>query len=82
MRHSPANIVELCGSGTTGCHGWVHQHVREAERLGLIVPLGGDPRTTPVRDWRGDWLRLNQDGTATTLTQTEIIILQTKGNRQ
>lgn len=82
MRHGPSNIVELCGSGTTGCHGWVHQHVREAERLGLIVPLGRDPRTTPVRDWRGDWLRLNQDGTATTLTQTEIIILQTKGNRQ
>ena len=82
MRHSPANIVELCGSGTTGCHGWVHQHVKEAERLGLIVPLGADPRDVPVFDWRGDWLRLNQDGTAITLTQTEIIILQTKGNRQ
>lgn len=82
VRHSPANIVELCGSGTTGCHGWVHQHVKEAERLGLIVPLGADPRDVPVFDWRGRWLRLNQDGTAITLTQTEIILLQTKGNRQ
>ena len=43
VRHSPANIVILCGSGTTGCHGWVHQHVAEAERLGLIVPVGLDP---------------------------------------
>lgn len=72
VRHSPANIVELCGSGTTGCHGWVHQHVKEAERLGLIVPFGRDPRTTPVRDWQGIWLRLNQDGTATRLTAMEV----------
>lgn len=75
MRHSPANIVELCGSGTTGCHGWVHQHVKEAVRLGLIVPLGRDPRTTPVCDWQGIWLRLNQDGTATRLTAMEVATL-------
>lgn len=81
VRHSPANIVELCGSGTTGCHGWVHQHVAEAERLGLIVPFGADPRDVPVFDWEGRWLRLNMDGTATPLTQTEIILLRTKGNQ-
>lgn len=79
VRHSPANIVELCGSGTTGCHGWVHQHVKEAERLGLIVPLGRDPRTTPVRDWQGIWLRLNQDGTATRLTAMEVATLDIDG---
>lgn len=81
MRHSPANIVELCGSGTTGCHGWVHQHVKEAERLGLIVPFGRDPRTTPVRDWQGIWLRLNQDGTATRLTAMEVATLDIDGRR-
>ena len=73
VRHSPVNIVELCGSGT------VHQHVKEAERLGLIVPLGGDPRTTPVRDWQGIWLRLNQDGTATRLTAMEVATLDIDG---
>lgn len=77
VRHSPANIVELCGSGTTGCHGWVHQHVAEAERLGLIVPLGIDPLSTPVRDWQGRWLWLNQDGTATPLTMRETLTIQT-----
>ena len=82
VRHSPANIVELCGSGDTGCHGWVHRHVAEAERLGLIVPFGMDPLAIPVRDWRGKWFRLNQDGTAVALTQTEIILLQTKGTQQ
>ena len=81
MRHSPVNILELCGSGDTGCHGWVHQHVAEAERLGLIVPLGADPRDVPVFDWEGRWMLLNMDGTATPLTQTEIILLQTKGNQ-
>lgn len=81
VRHSPANIVELCGSGTTGCHGWVHQHVAEAERLGLIVPFGADPRDVPVFDWEGRWMLLNMDGTATPLTQTEIILLRTKGNQ-
>ena len=74
-----ANIVELCGSGTTGCHGWVHQHVEEAERLGLIVPLGIDPLSTPVRDWQGRWLWLNQDGTATPLTMRETLTIQTEG---
>ena len=70
------------GGGDTGCHGWVHRHVAEAERLGLIVPFGMDPLAIPVRDWRGKWFRLNQDGTAVALTQTEIILLQTKGNQQ
>ena len=79
VRHSPANIVELCGSGTTGCHGWVHQHV--AERLGLIVPLGADPRDVPVFDWEGRRLLLNMDGTATRLTGLEIARLDIDGRR-
>ena len=48
---------------------------------GLIVPFGADPRDVPVLDWEGRWLRLNMDGTATPLTQTEIILLRTKGNQ-
>ena len=62
-----------------GGHGWVHQHVKEAERLGLIVPLGIDPLSTPVRDWQGRWLWLNQDGTATPLTMRETLTIQTEG---
>lgn len=29
MRDLPCNIVELCGSGTTGCHGWAHAHLAD-----------------------------------------------------
>jgi hypothetical protein len=35
--HTFANVVLLCGSGTTGCHGWVHAHPAEARRQGWIV---------------------------------------------
>ena len=31
------NLVPLCGSGTTGCHGWVTLHPSEAEAVGLHV---------------------------------------------
>lgn len=70
---SPENLVRLCGSGTTGCHGWVHEHPAEAERLGYILPSWRDPLNAPVRDWNGDWWWLLTDGTAQRLTQIEII---------
>ena len=31
------NTVVLCGSGTTGCHGWVTEHPILAEQEGLYV---------------------------------------------
>lgn len=36
-----ANLVILCGSGTTGCHGWVEKNRRQARALGFLVPLNG-----------------------------------------
>ncbi len=36
-RESPANLLLLCGSGTTGCHGYVESHRSEAETNGYIV---------------------------------------------
>lgn len=58
----PANLITLCGSGTTGCHGWVEANPREAMRLGLAVSRYADPQTVPVHTWRGLlWLR--NDGT-------------------
>ena len=45
---SPANLLTLCGSGTTGCHGWVEFHRSQAEALGFIVRHGIDPATVPV----------------------------------
>ena len=62
-RHSPANLVYLCGEdNSTGCHGWVHQHPEEAHGTGYYLRAGEDPRGIPVLDWRGRWLLLDDDG--------------------
>ena len=35
-----ANGLALCGSGTTGCHGWVEQHRDEAVAQGYLIRRG------------------------------------------
>ena len=59
--HQPANLLLLCGSGTTGCHGWVHAHPAPAYRLGYLVHAWDDPTTIPVHYHTG-WQLLDQDG--------------------
>lgn len=46
----PANLILLCGSGTTGCHGWVESHRAFARASGWLVPLNGVrlPSEVPV----------------------------------
>lgn len=55
--NDPANLVILCGSGTTGCHGWVHANPAEAYRTGWLVRRLGadDPAAIPVLDLMGHW---------------------------
>ena len=60
--HQPANLLLLCGSGTTGCHGWVHAHPAPAYRLGYLVHAWDDPTTIPVHYHTGGWQLLDQDG--------------------
>lgn len=36
----PSNLILLCGSGTTGCHGRVEKDRAQAENLGFIVRRG------------------------------------------
>jgi hypothetical protein len=54
----PANRIMLCGTGTTGCHGWAH-HNRDAARPGgyILLPTTDgrttDPATVPV--WSFLW---------------------------
>lgn len=61
--HEAGNLLTLCGSGTTGCHGWVHAHPARAYRLGYLVHMGKDPATIPVYYRTGGWQQLNPDGT-------------------
>ena len=53
--NGPANLVTLCGSGTTGCHGWVEGNRRIAYALGWLVPSWADPEAWPIRFAEGHW---------------------------
>jgi hypothetical protein len=56
-----SNLLLACGSGTTGCHGWITEHPGEAKRRGLSVWRSDDPALTPVM-YRGAWARLDNTG--------------------
>jgi hypothetical protein len=59
----PSNGITMCGSATTGCHGWAESNPTEAERLGFAVQSWADPTTVPVKTHRG-WRLLTDNGTA------------------
>lgn len=46
--NSPVNLIVLCGSGTTGCHGYVETHREEARERGWAVSQWADPADIPV----------------------------------
>lgn len=45
----PSNLVTLCGSGTTLCHGEVESNRTQAEEIGLLVPTGKTPAHIPIQ---------------------------------
>ncbi len=49
-RNAASNLLLLCGSGTTRCHGWVESHRDHALLLGLLIPKGSPylPADIPV----------------------------------
>lgn len=60
---SPANGIPACGSGTTGCHGWIESNPEWAELLGWRITSGSDPEAAPFWSrfgWRR-W-RIEDDG--------------------
>ncbi|QJU52193.1 hypothetical protein SCB71_14580 [Herbiconiux sp. KACC 21604] len=47
----PENLLSLCGSGTTGCHGWVTGHPRLSDECGWSVSTNATeygPESVPV----------------------------------
>lgn len=59
----PTNLLWLCGSGTTGCHGWAESNRSVSYDEGWLVPHGITPPVdVPVRLWDGRLVYLNPDG--------------------
>lgn len=61
-KHVLSNLMLLCGSGTTGCHGWVTTSPRTADQLGWLVWSYENPAEKPVRLWAFRWGLLGDDG--------------------
>jgi hypothetical protein len=67
----PSNLQLLCGSGTTGCHGFKTTNPKAAMDEGLSVPSWADPLVWPGRRWVRDgmgvtrpvWCLYRDDGT-------------------
>lgn len=61
-KHTPENIVTLCGSGTSpGCHNDVESQRAVATEQGWLVPSGVDPSSWPVLR-QGIWLQPTAEG--------------------
>lgn len=69
LRGGIANCLILCGTGTTGCHGWVERNRDRAIELGLLIPLNATteefrPERVRVQRLSGGWWLLTESGRA------------------
>lgn len=60
--HSAANLILLCGSGTTGCHGWVHANPLKACADGWMLKSWQKVEEEPVLYADGSRHRLTLEG--------------------
>jgi hypothetical protein len=63
---TPENGLHLCGSGTTGCHGWVTTHPSVSRQLGWMVSNSVAPERVHavLALLHGRWMTLEPDGAA------------------
>lgn len=59
--NSPANLLTLCGTGTTGCHGYIESHREQALEAGYLLTQQQHPDQEAVFTHRG-WMLLDDDG--------------------
>lgn len=56
------NLVLAHGSGTTGCHGWMHHERHDSAAQGYIVRPWQDPADVPVEVYGHGLVYLTRDG--------------------
>lgn len=67
----PANGLPMCGSGTTGCHGWTEANPAHALALGWRLDQAADPTLSVFWSVAGPW-RWNLVDTAGLLHYVDI----------
>jgi hypothetical protein len=83
-----SNLQLLCGSGTTGCHGWKSANPKEAAAEGWAVPgwPSADPKKWPARRWirtdfgtlRLAWVLYDDDGGWIEITKSQAATAMTE----
>lgn len=71
---SAANLLHLCGSGTTGCHGWIEANPKSSREYGWWIFTGdGEPDMVLVflRAHTGSkWYLLDDEGSRAGVSST------------
>jgi hypothetical protein len=60
--NSPANLVALHGSGTTGCHGEIERERSRAEHTGFLLTATAKPHEHRIRHAIYGWCWLDDNG--------------------
>ena len=58
----PSNLMALCGTGTSGCHGWIEQNRETAYEEGWLVRQNEDPSTIKVKLFLYGWSFISNEG--------------------
>ena len=67
MLHESANLIVLCGTGTSGCHGWVESNRAKARELGYLIQKLEAAEEIPFQDETGLWWKIHNSGHKTQL---------------
>lgn len=62
--HAHENLIVLCGTGTTGCHGRAEREREWAREMGYAVAQWQNPADVPVYTFSFDWALPTEDGWA------------------
>lgn len=47
----PSNLMAICGTGTSGCHGYVESHREEAYEKGWLVSQNEEPSSVALKSY-------------------------------